>query len=60
MFKINYLSFFVYLFSNKLIEMKLSLNKDFWNNKYINSKLDGMWRPKPLKEYFDQLENKKS
>ena len=41
--------------------MKLSLNKDFWNNKYINSKTgwDVGEITKPLKEYFDQLENKK-
>ena len=41
--------------------MELSLNKDFWNDKYINSKTgwDVGEITKPLKEYFDQLENKK-
>ena len=48
-------------FSNKLTEMELSLNKDFWNNKYINSKTgwDVGEITRPLKNIFDQLENKK-
>ena len=37
------------------------LNKDFWNNKYISSKTgwDVGEITTPLKEYFDQLNNKK-
>jgi len=39
----------------------LLLNKDFWNNKYISSKTgwDVGEITTPLKEYFDQLNNKK-
>ncbi len=39
----------------------LLLNKHFWNNKYITSKTgwDVGEITTPLKEYFDQLENKK-
>ena len=39
----------------------LRLNKEFWNDKYISSKTgwDVGEITTPLKEYFDQLNNKK-